>query len=381
MRHFLPVRKPLGWLCGLLLAGSAPAAQGAEIEFPPLLAAPLPDPFVLHEEGWWTVVGTSAPYFYEGPSLDRMRQRPIEVIVPPELDPHPYQTWSPSFYRHDDGQLYGLATLHYGHFRTVVGYLLPLELSAPGEPLPGSWRVGGVLAGSLAEGRTQAYDPKFYRDPDSGELFLIYADATGEHEDVHLMAQRMRTPTESDPEWQARPILSPEGYRSEDRNPGYKQIVEGGHLHRVGERWLLLYSVGDFVQNNYKIGAAWCDTMIPPPGQTYRKVRRPDPGNVWGNEGRDDEILYLLQSERPEWPNYCRPWVQGPGIGNLIRTGQGPQLVFHGYLPTDRFRDPSYRFVWRLALDLDPAAADPARRLQVRLPATPRQNPTIKEEQ
>jgi hypothetical protein len=43
----------------------------------------------------------------------------------------------------------------------------------------------------------------------------------------------------------ARIILKPEGYRLEDRNPGFIQLVEGPNLRGVGGKWVMVYSVED----------------------------------------------------------------------------------------------------------------------------------------
>jgi len=164
--------------------------------------------------------------------------------------------------------------------------------------------------------------------------------------------------TTPDPSFEPRVILSPEGYRSEDRNPGFIQLTEATNIARVQGTYVLLYSVGDFVlyddHSNYKLGVATSDVLIPPEGQSYAKVLLPDPDNLWGNEGKQgQEICYVLQSEKPAWPNYCADSVVGPGLGNIVEVEGRYWLIFHGYLPGEQWADASARQTWKLPLDID----------------------------
>jgi hypothetical protein len=164
----------------------------------------------------------------------------------------------------------------------------------------------------------------------------------------------MLDPATIDPDFEPRAILSPEGLRSEHRNPGYIQILEATHIHRIGGKYVLLYSAGDFDDGNYKIGVAYSDTLIPPEGQTYQKALIADPGGVWGNPEREDEVCYLLQSQTPAWPNYCGHLVNGPGIGNLVEKPDGGyDLIFHGRMPGLRRLHGQGRYVWRMPLEVD----------------------------
>lgn len=319
---------------------------------PPGEAAGLPDPFLFRDGEDWFIFGTGrrcarTRLF----TPEEVQLYDLELDLGQEAARGAYQVWSLRVYRHTDGAYHAYGTLHYGWFRTAVAHFVPQpdQVWAPGRPIT-RWRLDRVLVGDLEAGH-YAYDSNVVRDED-GTLYLIYnagypvPDLAG---DVHILAWRMRDPATPDPEFVPRPILSPEGFRSEDRNPGHKQLVEGTHLQRLQGKCVLLYSVGDFDDSNYKLGVAFSDTLIPPPGETYRKVTVPDPGKVWGSEGREDEVLYLLQTQVPEWPHYCGHLVNGPGIGSIVALPDGQTaLVFHARRPGVRHLGGQGRYVWRL---------------------------------
>jgi hypothetical protein len=75
----------------------------------------------------------------------------------------------------------------------------------------------------------------------------------------------------------------------------YLSVVEGKHL--------LVYSTGAYLTNGYKTAVAWSDHLMPVSKGRYRKVLLPDQSKIWGNSGKP-EIRYLLQSQKPRWPNY-----------------------------------------------------------------------------
>jgi hypothetical protein len=286
----------------------------------------------------------------------------LELDLAGEEQRGAYQVWSFRPYRHTDGSYHGYGSLHYGQFRTVVGHFSP----APGEVWTDSrpilrWRLDRILAGSLDAGQ-YAYDSNLVADED-GTLYLIYNAAfpeTGLAGGISILAQRMLDPATPDPAFAARALLSPQGLRSEDRNPGGMQLVEGVQLYHIQDQWVLLYSVGDFDDANYKLGAAFSDTLLPPPGQTYRKILAPDPANVWGNPAPGDEIRYLLQTEHPEWPNYCGEVINGPGIGNLVEVAPGSWiLVFHARRPGVTRLHGQGRYVWKVPVRVNLAPETP----------------------
>ncbi len=281
---------------------------------------------------------------------------PLEVDFGSEGHFGPSGFWSFRPYHHTDGTWHGYGTIHYGWFRTVVAHFLPQEAGewTADKPIT-KWRFDRVLVGDRAAG-VDAYDSELVRDED-GTLYLIY-DSSYPPEapdgNVHILAQRMLAPGRIDRSFRPRPLLSPEGLRSEDRNPpGGMQIVEATHIARCGEHYALFYNVGDFDQANYKIGVAWSDSLIPPEGKTYEKAYRDDPDNLWGNPSPGKEVLYLLQTQVPEWPNYCAQSVNGPGIGNLIWLKGKPWLVFHARKAGLTGLGGQGRYLWKVPLKLD----------------------------
>src|SRR5262249_34376875 len=95
------------------------------------------------------------------------------------------------------------------------------------------------------------------------------------------------------------------------------------------------------------------DRLIPPDGARYQKVLRKDEHKVWGEQASPLEVVYVLQSQKKDWPNDCGDLVVGPGVGSVIFLEDGPWLLFHGYGPTDSRRRPEDGFVFRLPLRID----------------------------
>jgi len=356
--------------CAALPSSSDP---GRPTGVEPLLSGPLPDPHVFHDGDQYYIFGTGT-HFYHGAALEPEAMVRDELELDFREEGGPYQIWAFKPYVHSDGSHHAYVTIHYGFFVTAVAHFVPQdgETWEPGHPVR-RWRLNRVLVGDRSGEGPMAYDPKALRD-DHGRLYLFYAYSKQRHSDVQLYAQAMIDPGTPDTAAAPRLVLAPEGYRSEDRNPGFIQLVEAANIVRWDDTYLLLYSVGDFAlregePSNYKIGLAYSDQLIPPSGQTYRKILLPDPENLWDNDSRDDEVGYLLQSQHATWPNYCRDWVQGPGVGNIVRLDDGPWLVFHGYRPDAEHAGADQRYVWKapldIAIDRDRAPQDWVR---VRLP-------------
>jgi hypothetical protein len=131
------------------------------------------------------------------------------------------------------------------------------------------------------------------------------------------------------------------------------QLVEAPNLIRYGGRFILLYSVGDYLLDNYKLGAAYSDRLIPPDGARYQKVFRKDEQEVWGRQDSPMEVVYVLQSQKKDWPNYGADLVVGPGVGSVIFLGGSPWLLFHGYRPAGTKRKPEDRYDFKFPLRID----------------------------
>ncbi len=323
------------------------------------------DPYVFQEGTYYYVFGTvedgQPPCFFRTKTFAPRDLQWFDL----DLDLGPLRqavagVWGFTPYRAENGTYHGYGTLHFGWFRTVVAHFLPQDGACwtPEKPIT-RWRFNRVLVGSRAEERF-AYESKVVRDKD-GALYLVYSAGYPEEKvgvDIHIMARRMLDPATLDPDSPARPLLSPAGLRSEDRNPGGVQIMEGANLFRRNGRFFLLYSVGDYMLGNYKVGLAWSDTLIPGPGETYRKILQADPDNLWGNDRPGKEVRYLLQTQYRAWPNFAGNLLDGPGLANLVRVAGRDCLVIHAHpRATDGRHDPM-RHPWLIPLRMPVLSGD-----------------------
>lgn len=349
-------------LAGFLMAG---AASGPSCdEWRPVLSAALPDPEVYHEDGYWYIYGTGWPC-YVGEQLSPGKMKRVDQHLDFGKLGGPYEVWRFTVYKHTDATYHAYVTVHYGHYRTGLAHFIPAEgqVWRPGAPVSRWVLASEIICGPDPHAPSGGYDVEAVRDGD-GTLYLLYVGGVAGRQGGKIMAQRMLNPYEVDRSFTPRPILSPEGYRSEDRNPGYIQLVEGPRIAKVGPKYVLTYSVGDFrdypgVANNYKIGVAYSDVLIPPQGEEYEKPLTVDPDNLWGNmhwEGvrEQAEICYLMQSQRSGWPNDCAEWVRGPGHGSILTIDGRHWLFFHGY-PGDKNEAKlgRARWDWMLPLVID----------------------------
>jgi hypothetical protein len=315
---------------------------------------PCPDPSAYHDGIDWYIFGTGADhYFLQGKALVPGQMHKVPLHLDHAGFTHPVaHVWGFSIYRNRDGAYHGCATLHLGHFRTVVAHFAPGagERWSPGRPIT-RWRLDRVLVGDVGRGDWYAYDAKVVAD-DDGTLYLVYVTRRGR--DNHIMARKLAAPDRVDRDGSTHTLLEPSGLRSEDRNePGGMQLVEGPNIIRYQGKFILLYSVGDYHLASYKLGVAYSDRLIPPDGARYQKVLRRDEHKVWGEQPSPLEVVYVLQSQKKDWPNDCGDLVVGPGVGSVILLDDGPWLLFHGYRPTDTRRRPEDRFVFKLPLRID----------------------------
>ncbi len=236
------------------------------------------------------------------------------------------QIWGFVVHRDSDGIYHAYGTLHLGNYHTIIAYfeLQPSETWEKGKPIT-KWKFKNVVVGDPSKQDWNCYESKILQDKDK-TLYLMYVERTGR--DNFIYAQKLKSWGRIDAAAPRRLMLRSEGYRSEDRDkPGGMQIVEGGSIIEWKGKYILLYSAGDFLLNNYKLGMAFSDTLIPAKGHMYHKVKIPDPKKVWGDKGSKEEIGYLLQSEKPQWPNYCGNVAAGPGLGSLVTIDDKPWLL------------------------------------------------------
>jgi len=358
-----PRLDPLSLLaCALLLLGglgadaqAEPPKPAAADGFRPMLVSehPCPDPQVFHDGVDWYVFGTGArPFFLQGKEFGVGKMRRVEMGIDYGDFRQPvHQVWGMVVHREADGRCHAYGTLHLGDYRTVVAAFAPRDDARwqPGKPVT-RWRLANVLVGDADRDDCGYYESKVLQD-DDGARHLVYVARVGR--DNHIVARRMLSPTVLDPVAPPRTLLRPSGHRSEDRNgPGSMQLVEGPSVARLNGRWVMLYSVGDYLLPSYKLGMAFSDSLIPAGSSVYRTVKVPAPGG-------GEEVGYLLQSEKPEWPNYSATSVVGPGLGSIVNIDGKPWLFFHGYKPDDPERRPENRFVFRVPISVGIAGAEP----------------------
>lgn len=352
------------FLFGFLPLGAqtAPAVPLAQPAGGPQLVSefPCPDPQVFHDGSDWFIFGTGArPFFLQGREFGVGKMRRVQLDIDyGDFASAVHQVWGMVVEREPDGRCHAYGTLHLGSYRTVIASFTPRDGARwePGKPVT-RWRLASVMVGDADRGDCGYYESKVLREVD-GSRHLMFVARVGR--DNHIVAQRMKSPTELDPSAKPRLLLRPSGYPSEDRNgPGSMQLVEGPSITRLNDKFVLLYSVGDFRLNNYKLGMAFSDTLIPPEGSTYQTVRHALPAKADGRAIAGQEIVYLLQSEYADRPNYIEHAVVGPGLGSVVEVGGRPWLFFHGYKPDDRDRRPQNRFVFRVPLSVAIGAGEP----------------------
>lgn len=238
-----------------------------------------------------------------------------------------YHVWGFVPYKRTDGSWHAYASIHIGNWQTFVCHFSP---DGSGVWPVTDWLLDKVMVGSPSNG---TYESKVYSD--ASGLYLIYDDTLGDGNN-HIMAQRLDDPETIDTSFTARTILSPEGLNSEYRNgTSGMQIVEGPNISHVvtpeGSKYVMFYAVGDFALENYKLGVAYSDVLIPSPGQQYEKPKVYDSYNYWLNSSPKNEVVYAIQTQLPEWFNYTGSLFKGPGLGNLVEYLGNYYTVFHAH--------------------------------------------------
>lgn len=205
--------------------------------------------------------------------------------------------------------------------------------------VPVAWEVDTLLVGDVNRPAPDNYDGKYFED--DGNLYLLYNKKVGEGQDA-VVAQVMATATRKAA---SRPVtlLGPEttdgGYNSELAfgldQPNTVKLIETGNVTKINGKYAMTYSVGTFNRPDYKPGIAWSDTFLPAPGTYYRRVQKMDTAGVWGRANHP-EVKYLLQAQKPAWPNYVARQVLAPGVPAIIQDANGEYyLTFAGYDPSD----------------------------------------------
>ena len=217
----------------------------------------------------------------------------------------------------------------------------------PNEPIsltpPTTWVADTVLVGSLAKQAFANYDGKYLED--NGRLYLIYSKRllpiAADHDGV--VAQAMTSPKElasSAPVTLLGPSDVNGGFNSEyfhtvPASGDMFKLIETGNITKINGKYVMAYSAGDYQQKDYKTGLALSDTLLPAEGAEYRRITMEDTAGVWGQPDHL-EVRYLLQSQKPEWPNYVASQIIAPGVPAIVQEADGRWLLFlDGFLPSN----------------------------------------------
>lgn len=196
------------------------------------------------------------------------------------------------------------------------------------------WTVDRMLVGSPMEPQLANYAGKYYID--GTDLWLIYVRRTPGTKKNGIYAQKMINFKAIDKSTPPRLLLGPGCcFNSEYRNgtTGLK-LIETGNLVKIKNKYILAYTVGDYADDNYKLGIAFSDRFLGP----YKKILKRDEDNIWGNGAGEPEVEYLLQAQKPRWPHYIRDQVKAPGVPSLNQDKSGNwYLFFAGYNPSEPF--------------------------------------------
>ena len=212
---------------------------------------------------------------------------------------------------------------------------------SPTDPngVPLAWNSDVLLAGSFTQQAPANYDGKYIED--NGSLYLIYSKnlQTSPTSQDGIVAQLMISATQVSAS-ATTTLLAPEnnpngGYSSElfdcQSTTDQFKLIETGNITTIGGKYAMAYSSGSYETPCYKVGIAWSDSLLGP----YKKILQPDTANVWSNLNPELEVVYLIQALQPNWPNYVKSSVQGPGVPSIVQYPAGAwYLYFAGYDPT-----------------------------------------------
>ncbi|MGQ4512400.1 hypothetical protein [Streptomyces sp. DW26H14] len=210
-----------------------------------------------------------------------------------------------------------------------------------GGPVPTAWVADSLLAGSFLRPDKADYDGKYVED--NGTLYLVYSKRLSDSPTRDgVVAQRMVSPgrpADSGPAVLLAPENANGGYDSElffgtDQSKRF-ELIETGNITKIDGKYVMAYSTGAYNESDYKSGLAWSDTLIPPKGSVYRRSLMKDGAQVWGGKPGGQEVHYLLQSQRRNWPDYVGDRVIAPGVPSVVESRGAWYLYFAGYLPSD----------------------------------------------
>ena len=236
----------------------------------------------------------------------------------------------------------GLSSQAHPEHWTVIAHAKPVG-PVSNDSVPTSWYADTLLSGSLTDAVNGNYDGKYYEE--DGRLYLLYVKGTAPAPALRnaIVLQAMTDPVTvaaSAPVTLLTPGDRFGALNSERYANTQARLVEAPYITRVGGKYALVYSTGAYLTDGYKTAVAWSDTLMPPSNEHYRKVLMQDTQGVWQEPDRRD-VRYLLQSQKPAWPDYSGAEVIGPGVAAAVEGPGGAYwLIFNGFAPNDRPRLP-----------------------------------------
>lgn len=314
----------------------------------------LADPQVIKEGSTYYITGTcsgAGGYIYSTDDFQEIAATWMEIDTKPW--PYPYQhIWAFEIYKHTDGTWHAYG---FDFDRGGLYHFVP-------DPDPTTttfpvlrWKEKELLLPG-------DYDNRVIHD--GTDMYLLTAKGNAGH--ISVYCHRMLDPATLDPDYTPHRIMSEEGdnLESERRNAvGAMKIHECPFIIRAsaagGEKCVMSYTVGDYGIRDYKIGFAYSDVLIPPPGTEYTKATKPDAQNVWGTGAGADEVVYVTQTQKPSWPNYHASRFNRPGSGDIIEYEGNYFMVYHAAVPLQmegmvgtRGYDPG-RMTWIMPVTFD----------------------------
>jgi hypothetical protein len=226
---------------------------------------------------------------------------------------------------------------------TVIVHASPKVVPTDGS-VPTQWQADSLLVGSFTVPAAGNYDGKFIEDGSS--LYLIYsmrlkAQPNSKGNEDGIVAQSMATASQVSGSAPV-PLLIPENNANGGYNSEYFdclghalsdqfKLIETGNIAVIGGKYAMAYSTGRYNMKCYKSGVAWSDSILGP----YKKVLQEDTTGVWleGNDN-EEEVVYLLQNQIQNWPNYIGNY-QAPGVPSLVDYQGTWYMYFAAFDPTD----------------------------------------------
>ena len=234
-----------------------------------------------------------------------------------------------NIYQDNNGELSMAATLYVKNpaYPDVKHWNVIVHAHPTDPRLPLNWMADSVLVGTFQTPTDANYDGKYFEDGE--KLYLIYSkrlSKPGEPAHDGIVAQLLQSPAvaaATEPVTLLAPDTVNNGFNSEyffvDRPKSSFKLIETGNITKIGDKYVMAYSTGDYEETDYKAALAYSDTLLPANGGSYKRILAVDTAGIWGQPGHD-EVVYLLQAEKSAWPNYVHSQVLAPGVPRWCKT-------------------------------------------------------------